>query len=78
MNRKIKLIWDFKGLDAQKTAEHHQIHLKEFDKKENINSLGYNVESINEMHYTASMIVKEEIVLKVRDVLIPNRAEIVD
>ena len=36
MNQKIKLIWDFKGEDAKKIAEHHQIHLKEFGLKESI------------------------------------------
>ena len=35
MTRKIKLIWDFKGHFAAKTAEHHEIHLKEFLEKEN-------------------------------------------
>ena len=29
-NRKIKLIWDFRGPDAQATAEHHTIHLRFF------------------------------------------------
>ena len=28
--RKLKLIWDFRGPDALKTAEHHEIHLKEY------------------------------------------------
>src|SRR5690606_1132164 len=30
MEKKLKLIWDFFGPDAKKTAEHHEIHLKEF------------------------------------------------
>ena len=30
MSRKIKLIWDFRGEAAAKTAEHHDIHLKEY------------------------------------------------
>ena len=30
MERQIKLIWDFRGADALKTAEHQEIHLKEF------------------------------------------------
>ena len=30
MERQIKLIWDFRGPDALKTAEHQEIHLKEF------------------------------------------------
>ena len=36
MNRKIKLIWDFRGQEAQKIAEHHAIHLEEFAVKENL------------------------------------------
>ena len=28
--RKLKLIWDFRGPDALKIAQHHEIHLKEF------------------------------------------------
>ncbi|MEN9489089.1 MAG: hypothetical protein RL494_1354 [Bacteroidota bacterium] len=30
MPRKIKLIWDFRVEVAAKTAEHHEIHLKEY------------------------------------------------
>ena len=28
--RKLKLIWDFKGPDSEKTAAHHLIHLDEY------------------------------------------------
>ena len=30
MSRQIKLIWDFRGAAAEKTAEHHVIHLKQY------------------------------------------------
>ena len=30
MSRQIKLIWDFRGPASAKTAEHHEIHLKEY------------------------------------------------
>jgi len=30
LERKLKLIWDFRGESSEKTAEHHAIHLKEF------------------------------------------------
>ncbi|MBZ9628958.1 hypothetical protein LB456_07705 [Psychroflexus sp. CAK57W] len=30
MSRQNKLIWDFRGPNAEKTAEHHEIHLKDF------------------------------------------------
>ena len=34
--RKIKLIWDFRGEAAAKTAEHHLIHLNEYLENEKI------------------------------------------
>lgn len=78
MNRKIKLIWDFYGSDAKKTAEHHQAHLKEFDIKESINCFDFSVEYIKDSHFIAAMVVNENLVIKVRDALKPHRAEIVD
>jgi hypothetical protein len=76
MSRKIRLIWDFKGEDSRRTAEHHCIHLKEFDSKENLNSLDFQVEKLNDMYYIAYMTVLEENVFKIRDALLPHRAEI--
>ena len=78
MNRKIKLIWDFKGEDAQKIAEHHQIHLQEFGVKENLPILAFGIESLNPQHYIAFLIVYETQVVLLRDTLLPNRAEIAE
>jgi hypothetical protein len=33
VSKKIKIIWDFYGDKAEKTAQHHEIHLKEFMEK---------------------------------------------
>ncbi len=76
MSRKIKLIWDFRGYASTKTAEHHEIHLKEFIKSEKIslNSTGFEV--LNEMHAIAFMIVLEENMIMVRDALRPHRGEV--
>jgi len=30
LDKKIKLIWDFRGPSAAKTAEHYEVHLKEY------------------------------------------------
>ena len=76
-NRTIKLIWDFKGDDSQKTAEHHTVHLKEFSKKENLILTESGVEKMNDFHFIAFLNVMETEVFKVRDALIPHRAEIV-
>ena len=77
MNQKIKLIWDFKGNDAKKIAEHHQVHLEEFWAKEKILTLDFGVEEISNIHFIAFVIVYESQVIIIRDALLPNRAVIV-
>lgn len=77
MSRRIKVIWDFKGDDAQQTAQHHAIHLKEFSEREQITNYSCGVDSINILHYTAYLTVNEQDVYTVRDALRPHRAEIV-
>jgi hypothetical protein len=76
MKRKIKLIWDFRGPAAQKTAVHHEKHLKEYLELEKVelNITGY--QDINDMHSSAFMVVEEEHMLKFRDALKPHRAEV--
>ena len=75
-NRAIKLIWDFKGEDAQKIAEHHVVHIDEFAKKESINLIASGVEEINQHHHIAFMVVSEKEMIPVRDSLIPHRGEL--
>lgn len=76
MSRKIKLIWDFRGPTSAKTAEHHEIHLKEFIIAENLplNITGFEV--YNEMQAIAFMVVTDENMIAVRDALKPHRGEI--
>ncbi|WBX70797.1 hypothetical protein [Tenacibaculum retecalamus] len=76
MNRKIKLIWDFKGSDGLATAKHHCIHLKEFAQ---IDGLAYdevNHTALNPMHAIAFIIVDESIMKIFRDALKPHRGEL--
>lgn len=75
MSKKIKLIWDFRGPAAAKTAEHHEIHLKEYIIAENydLNITGYEIES--EMFATAYLVVEEKDMIKFRDLLKPHRGE---
>ena len=74
--RKIKLIWDFRGPASAKTAEHHEVHLKQYIAAEKIalNITGF--ETFGEMHATAFMVVTDENMIQVRDALKPHRAEI--
>ena len=73
--RKLKLIWDFKGPDALKIAQHHTIHLKTFKEhcNENIYSIGYS--DFNELYATAYIIVDEQNMKLFRDQLKPHRGE---
>ena len=52
MSRQIKLIWDFRGEAAAKTAEHHEIHLKEFIAIEKLplNITGFEIKKRNACH----------------------------
>ena len=76
MSRQIKLIWDFRGPASERTAEHHEIHLKEFilSEKLSLNITGFEVK--NEMHAIAFMVVSEEHMIAVRDALKPHRGEV--
>jgi hypothetical protein len=76
MSRKIKLIWDFRGPAGAKTAEHHEIHLKEYIEMEKLplNITGF--ETLNEMHAIAYMVVTDEYMIAVRDALKPHRGEV--
>ena len=76
MSRKIKLIWDFRGEVATKTAEHHDIHLKEYLEKEKIVLEKTGFETINEMHAIAFIVVEEKDMIRFRDVLKPHRGEL--
>ncbi len=76
MERKLKLIWDFKGPNASKTAQHHEIHLKEYIllEKTSLNITGY--QDINEIHSLAFMVVTDSEMKKVRDALKPHRGQV--
>ncbi|MFH6944371.1 hypothetical protein [Flavobacterium sp. FlaQc-50] len=76
MSRKIKLIWDFRGPASAKTAEHHEIHLKEYIAIEKLplNITGYKI--INDMQAIAFMVVTDEHMITVRDTLKPHRGEV--
>lgn len=73
MNRKIKLIWDFKGEDALQTAKHHCVHLKEFAQIDALSYHEINHSQINEMHSIAFIIVDETDMKTYRDALKPHR-----
>ncbi|CAM2839074.1 hypothetical protein SAMN05444143_101853 [Flavobacterium succinicans] len=76
MSRQIKLIWDFRGPASAKTAEHHEIHLKEYIKIEKLPLEITGFQTYGEMHAIAFMVVEERDMIPVRDALKPHRGEV--
>lgn len=78
MNRKLKLIWDFKGPHSLKTAEHHCIHLKEFATIEKLHFHEIDVAVISEMHVIAFITVDKIDMKTYRDALKPHRGQLAE
>lgn len=76
--RMLKLIWDFKGPDAETTAKHHAIHLKEYRDSRKL-SLDYTgTEKLSDAHAIAYLVVTDIEMPAVRDALKPHRGQIFD
>lgn len=74
--RRLKLIWDFRGPDAKKIAEHHEIHLKEYFKFNGSKDCLSGVETISESHSIAYVVVDEIDMKPIRDALKPHRGQV--
>jgi len=72
--RKIQLIWEFRGPDAVKTAEHHAVHLNEYVENQDYIIKLVGSEVINETCALATMVILEKDILEFRDTLKPQRA----
>jgi hypothetical protein len=76
LDKKLKLIWDFRGSASLKTAEHHCIHLKEFSAIKKLHYYEINFSILSEMH-TIAFITIDEIDMKTyRDALKPHRGQL--
>lgn len=74
--RKLKLIWDFRGPNGKKTAEHHVIHLKEYIQLEKLDINITGTEELSDMHTIAFMVVNEGDMKPIRDALKPHRGQV--
>ncbi|WP_452224315.1 hypothetical protein [Lacinutrix chionoecetis] len=74
--RKLKLIWDFRGPNALKIAQHHEQHLKEYIIAEKLNIKITGVETLSDYHATAFLVIDEDKMKPVRDVLKPHRGQV--
>lgn len=71
--RKLKLIWDFRGPNALKIAEHHEIHLKEYIAAQNLTIEITGFEALTELHAVAFMVIDEQDIKPIREALKPHR-----
>ena len=76
LDRKIKLIWDFRGPSAQRTAEHYVVHLKEYIFNEELKYDIVDCKQISDMHSLVFLVVAEFEMPQVRDDLKPHRGEL--
>ena len=74
--RKLKLIWDFRGLAGQKTAEHHLIHLKEYIVANSLDISITGIETLSDIHSLAYLVVDESEMKPIRDALKPHRGQV--
>ena len=72
----IKLIWDFRGPNAEKIAQHHAIHLREFAQAEDLKNSLCDTEPITEMHHIAYLVVEKSLMNELRERLKPHRGQL--
>jgi hypothetical protein len=76
MSKQIKLIWDFKGPNAEKTAEHHTVHLNDFLTTNAMDLKITGTEKLDDYQFLAFMVVEEADMKSVRDRLKPHRGQL--
>lgn len=78
MTERIKLIWDFRGPQAQPTAAHHAKHLGEFASTEKLQNSFTGHEELGPMHHIAFLVVEKHLMNTLREILKPTRGQLYD
>ena len=73
---RIKLIWDFRGPNAEPIATHHAKHLQEFAEAEGLQDTICDTEKVNDLHYIAYLVVAKNMMDELRIRLKPNRGQL--
>tara|TARA_B100001175_G_C19349700_1_gene561685 strand:- start:18 stop:251 length:234 start_codon:yes stop_codon:yes gene_type:complete len=73
--KKIKLIWDFRGINGQKTSIHQEKHLVEYFKLENKRLFESGTETVSEIHSFAYTIINIDDLDEIKMRLKPHRAQ---
>ena len=72
----IRLIWDFRGPDSARTASHHEHHLEEYARAQQLEPGLTGMKTISDDYSLAYLVVKRDDMVAVRDALRPHRGEI--
>jgi len=75
---KAKLVWNFTGEGALKTAEHHLVHLKEYAAREAVEVMEFGAQQQTEFTAIAFMIVNKDLVNDLRKSLKPHQGFLVE
>ena len=75
IEKRIKLIWDFRGPVAQKTAEPYLKHLQEYVYHEELKYDISGVQGFSEHHATVFLVVSEFELQQAKEDLRPHRGE---
>ena len=73
IKERVKLVWDFKGPDAEHFATHHEIHLKQYAASRNLLDALTSSEELGPMFWMATLTVNKADMIQVRDALRPHR-----
>ncbi|MDT0554702.1 hypothetical protein [Patiriisocius hiemis] len=76
MKEKIKLLWDFRGPNAQKIAQHHVVHLKEYITLEKLEDTTASFEDVSNMYAIAFIITRKQYFDKLKNALKPHRGQV--
>lgn len=72
----VKMIWDFRGPEATKIAEHHRIHLDDYIRMQKLQQCHSGIEKQSDMHHIAYMVVPRDQVPDLKAQLKPHRGQI--
>lgn len=75
---KAKLVWNFSGEGALKTAQHHLVHLKEYSEREKVEVVEFGTEQQTESTASTFMIVAKALVNDLRKSLKPHQGFLVE
>ncbi|MFT6715442.1 MAG: hypothetical protein ACJA0Q_000069 [Saprospiraceae bacterium] len=75
MEQRIKLIWDFRNVEAEKIAEHHVKHLEEYIASKKVQNTSAHYEMVLPNHWIAYLITHKSMMIELRDALKPHRGE---